>query len=419
MASACRDNSLDASRHPCYSADAQHRFARLHLPVAPACNISCNYCNRKFDCVNESRPGVTSEVLGPAMAAAKFAWVKEELPNLSVVGIAGPGDALANWGETRRTLELVRQHDPDIIFCLSTNGLLLPEYAAEILALGIGHVTVTVNCVDPDIGAKIYRQITSQGVRYQGREGARLLLANQLEGIRRLVDGGVLVKVNIVMIGGVNDRHIPAVVKTVKELGVFVTNIMPMISAPGSAFEHLPQTSMRDVSAMRDECQTEIRQMRHCRQCRADAVGLLAEDRSAEFRMGISAPNPDEALPPAGLYKIAVTSRHGRLVDLHFGHTDAFLVYEVAGDDFRLVEKRTVPKYCAGAVGCDDGEDAKEAVAGALSDCDAVLTMRIGHPAKERLRRHGVSTIESCYTVEHGLKQAAEELRNNNSHRKE
>ena len=52
-------------KHPCYSFDAHQKFARMHLPVAPYCNISCNYCNRKFDCVNESRPGVTSEILTP------------------------------------------------------------------------------------------------------------------------------------------------------------------------------------------------------------------------------------------------------------------------------------------------------------------------------------------------------------------
>ena len=48
------------SKHPCYSFDAHHKYARMHLPVAPACNISCNYCNRRYDCINESRPGVTS-----------------------------------------------------------------------------------------------------------------------------------------------------------------------------------------------------------------------------------------------------------------------------------------------------------------------------------------------------------------------
>jgi len=166
---------------------------------------------------------------------------------------------------------------------------------------------------------------------------------------------------------------------------------------------------------MRDSCQTEIRQMRHCRQCRADAVGMLAEDRSAEFRMGAPRLEPIETCQPAKLYKIAVTSKHGKLVDLHFGHTSDFLVYQVAGDDFRLLENRQVPKYCTGATGCDEAEDNKEAIASALSDCDAVLTMRIGHHAQERLLRHGVRSIETCYTVEHGLKQAAEALQKDNT----
>ena len=46
--------------HPCYSEEAHHHFARMHVAVAPACNIQCNYCNRKYDCSNESRPGVVS-----------------------------------------------------------------------------------------------------------------------------------------------------------------------------------------------------------------------------------------------------------------------------------------------------------------------------------------------------------------------
>ena len=35
--------------HPCYSEEAHHHFARMHVAVAPACNIQCHYCNRKYD----------------------------------------------------------------------------------------------------------------------------------------------------------------------------------------------------------------------------------------------------------------------------------------------------------------------------------------------------------------------------------
>ena len=101
------------ARHPCYCKDAHREYARMHVPVAPRCNIQCNYCNRKYDCCNESRPGVTSEVLTPEQAAEKVLYVKSQIPQLSVVGIAGPGDPMANE-ETFRTLELVGRDAPGL-----------------------------------------------------------------------------------------------------------------------------------------------------------------------------------------------------------------------------------------------------------------------------------------------------------------
>ncbi len=405
---------MEESKHPCYNADAHHQYARMHLPVAPQCNISCNYCNRKFDCVNESRPGVTSEVLTPELASQKFSWVKENIENLSVVGIAGPGDALANWDVTKKSIELIEAKGEDIIFCLSTNGLMLPHYAAELVEMGIKHITVTVNCLDPSIGARLYKVVNYEGKSYTGVAGAELMVENQLKGIAYLVEHGVLVKINIVMVKGINDHHIPEVVKKMKELGVFITNIMPLIPAPGSAFEKFPQTSMKEINEMRDRCQLEMQQMRHCKQCRADAVGLLGNDRSNEFRM--TKPEPEKSVLPVKQigkeYKIAVTSKHGKLVDQHFGHATEFLIYQVNDESFTLMERRKVEQYCSGVSECDSDskEERKSAAIQAIKDCDAVLTMRIGYHGQQRLLEHGIVSVEYCYTVEEGLAYAAEQL---------
>ena len=405
------DTLEKTNRHPCYSSDAHQKYARMHLPVAPKCNISCNYCNRKFDCVNESRPGVTSEVLTPDLALQKYNLVKAKIENLSVVGIAGPGDALANWENTKKSIELIKASNPDVVFCLSTNGLLLPEYAREITGLGINHVTVTMNCLEPEIGVKIYKYVNYKGRKYQGVEGAKILLGNQLAGIEHLTRQGVLVKVNIVMIKGINDRHIPAVVKKAKELGVFVTNIMPLIPAPGSAFENYPQTSTKELNQMRDICQLDLQQMRHCKQCRADAIGLLGEDRSLEFS-SLAGVNQNKITGRSNkkLYKIAVASKYGKLVDQHFGYAAEFAVYEGDGEVFELVENRQVEKYCTGVAECDSAEAKRDSIINALKDCDAVLTMRIGYHAKERLSKRGILSVESCDTIENGLIYAVEKL---------
>ncbi|WP_333593541.1 nitrogenase cofactor biosynthesis protein NifB [Anaerospora hongkongensis] len=406
------DIAEKTSKHPCYSAEAHTKYARMHLPVAPACNIQCNYCNRKFDCVHESRPGVTSEILTPAEALLKFSWVKEQIEQLSVVGIAGPGDALANWPETKKAIELIKAIDPEMTFCLSTNGLMLPEYGQEIIDLGVNHVTVTCNAIDPEIGAKLYQYARYKGETLTGVAAAQVLLKNQLAGIEFFAKHGVLVKVNIVMVTGVNDQHIPEVVKKVKELGAFITNIMPLIPAPGSNFENFPQTSMKDINEMRNLCQLDMQQMRHCKQCRADAIGLLGEDRSQEFRLSsIVQQQPASEEIIAKPIKIAVASKYGKLVDLHFGHATEFRIYQGENNTFKLLETRQVDKYCAGMQECDTEEERREVIVESLKDCAAVLTMRIGHSAKERLRRKGIQSIEFCDSVENGLRYTAEELK--------
>ncbi len=268
------------SSHPCYSEQAAHRHARMHLPVAPECNIQCNYCSRKYDCVNESRPGVTSELLSPQGAVLKAVMIKDKLPRLSVIGIAGPGDPLANADKTFRTFELIKNKMQDVHLCLSTNGLTLPSYIEDIKYAGVTHATVTINAVDPVVGKKIYSFIRLDGKKYTGTEAASILIERQLEGVSLLKEAGVLCKVNSVMIPGINDKHLADVSRRAKELGAFVHNIMPYIPCEGSFFNKAGQRrpSAQEMKELRENCGIEMKMMRHCKQCRADAVGFVAKE---------------------------------------------------------------------------------------------------------------------------------------------
>ena len=93
-------NEKDFNRHPCFNVQAKGQYGRVHLPVAPKCNIQCNYCNRKYDCVNESRPGVTSTLLSPDQALVYMGKVLEKEPRISVAGtpptITGTGPHVAS-----------------------------------------------------------------------------------------------------------------------------------------------------------------------------------------------------------------------------------------------------------------------------------------------------------------------------------
>ena len=216
--------------HPCYSEEAHHYFARMHAAVAPACNIQCNYCNRKYDCANESRPGVVSEKLTPEESLLKVMAAASRLPQLSVLGVAGPGDALANPRQTFKLFDLVSKALPHLKLCLSTNGLMLPDYVETLRDYHIDHVTITISMVDPEIGERIYPWIFYNHRRWTGRDAAKILHERQMQGLEMLTAAGVLVKVNSVLIPGVNDQHMDAIHQAVKKRGAFLHNVMPLVS---------------------------------------------------------------------------------------------------------------------------------------------------------------------------------------------
>ncbi len=370
--------------HPCYNCGA-HKHARIHLPVAPACNVQCNYCVRKFDCPNESRPGVTSKILTPIEALERYRLVKEKMSNLTVAGIAGPGDALANWKEVSETFRLIREYDPDVTFCLSTNGLQLPVYAKELAQLGVSHVTVTLNAVDPHISGQIYKYIRFMGQNYEGDAAGAIMVSNQLAGIRMLVENHIIVKINIVTVRGINEAHIPEVVKTVKDMGCYITNIMQLIPVEGSAFESLEPISLKRIQEIRKECETIMPQMYHCQHCRADAVGTLDNDQSIDLR-GIINPVQETAPDPNAL-RFAVASKSGMIVDTHFGHAKEFYIYDYADGEVRFIGRRSVDQYCKGVEECGEKEDTFQKIITTLDGCNGVIAMRIGAEPKRKLKQ--------------------------------
>lgn len=428
-----RDERLKAriAQHPCYSEDAHHHYARMHVAVAPACNIQCNYCNRKYDCANESRPGVVSETLTPLEAAHKVMVIAGKIPQMTVVGIAGPGDPLANPQQTFETFERIAEQVPDVKLCLSTNGLNLPDYVDRIKQLGIDHVTITINTIDPEIGVGIYPWIRWQRKRITGIEGVKILLERQMEGLQALQEADILCKVNSVMIPGINDRHLPEVNRAIRERGAFLHNIMPLISAPehGTYFGLHGQRgpTPAELKELQDKCAGNMKMMRHCRQCRADAIGLLGEDRSQEFTkekfMKMNAEyDPTERSvvharielrkrelteektklqannsKPTPKILVAVASKGGGLVNQHFGHAKEFLIYEVDGNTVSFVGHRKVDHYCQSGFG---EEATMQGILTTIADCQAVLCAKIGACPQQQLRQAGITPFEDYDLIE-------------------
>jgi nitrogen fixation protein NifB len=247
------------------------------------------------------------------------------------------------------------------------------------------------------------------------------------------------VKVNSVMIPGVNDQHLKEVSRVVKSKGAFLHNVMPLISEAehGTFFGIMGQRGPEpeELQDLQDSCSGDMNMMRHCRQCRADAVGLLGEDRGDEFTMdkieemeidydaamvkravihaaikeeldekaakrarlssmgmgAVSIPQPAENVSKG--YRpvlMAVATTGGGVINQHFGHAKEFLIYEASPNGVRFISHRKVDQYCVGDDSCGEKESALSGSIRALKGCEAVLCAKIGYEPWEQLEAAGV-----------------------------
>jgi nitrogen fixation protein NifB len=232
----------------------------------------------------------------------------------------------------------------------------------------------------------------------------------------------------------VNDEHLKEVSRIVKSKGAFLHNVMPLISEAehGTFYGIMGQRGPEpeELQDLQDSCSGDMNMMRHCRQCRADAVGLLGEDRGEEFTMdkieamnidyesamkvraavhegileeleekeakrarlaAVSVPKPEDVLSaslrPALL---AVATSGGGLINQHFGHATEFLIYEASPRGVRFISHRKVDQYCIGGDSCGEKDSALAGSIRALKGCEAVLCSKIGYEPWSLLEEAGI-----------------------------
>jgi nitrogen fixation protein NifB len=392
--------NINLENHPCFNRNVCHKVGRVHLPVAPLCNVQCNYCNRKYDCVNESRPGVTSTILSPGQALAYLEGVFDLRNDITVVGIAGPGDPMANVAETLETLRLVRAKYPNIILCLSTNGLgLTGEIVAELARLQVSHVTITINAVDPEIAARAYAWARYNKHIYRGLEAGKLMVERQLAALRMIKAHGMIAKVNSIILPGINDRHLPVLAKTLAAMGADLMNCIPILPVAGTPFESLVEPDAKMRFRVRMECGEHVNQMTHCARCRADAIGKLGEAMPQELQDLLFRSAALPLIPQQDRPYVAVASREGILVNQHLGEAREFHIYGTDPNDhgaYIEIARRAAPQP-------GGKENRWEALADILKDCRTLLVNVAGPSPREVLSRRGIAIVEMEGLIETGL----------------
>lgn len=385
----------DISKHPCFNKEARHQYARVHLPIAPQCNIKCNYCNRKYDCVNESRPGVTSNVLLPDQALFYLDGLTKIMPNLSVVGIAGPGEPFVQPELTLETLQKVRKKFPKMVLCVSSNGLNVAPFVGELKKLDVSHVTITVNGVDKEVTKDIYGWVRYNKRGYFNEEAAVLLLKQQTKTVKALVAAGITTKINMVIVPGVNHHHVQEVAAWAKGLGAQLMNPIPMVPVEGTPFEKVPEPHPALIKELRNKINEFLPVMTHCARCRADAAGLLGKD-SAEAAQLLSEATRFTLTDGKNRPFVAVASNEGILVNQHLGEAERLYVFRETPNGYKLVNQRTTPAR-------GGGNNRWEELGNILSDCRALLVGGIGTKPSEVLTRSGLRIVEMSGLIDQGL----------------
>jgi nitrogen fixation protein NifB len=205
------------------------------------------------------------------------------------------------------------------------------------------------------------------------------------------------VKVNTIVIPGVNDQHVVALAEQMAALGVNVLNLMPIYPNADTPFAEVPEPTPERMAVLRQQAEAFLPQMRHCTHCRADAVGLLDDDRAEDWRGCLN--DCAAALPALNLERpyVAVVSREGMLVNLHLGEAVTFQIWGPNGQGFQLLEERLAPVP-------GGGDNRWWALAQVLQDCRAVLVSAVGETPKAILTEAGTLPLEVTGLIELGLK---------------
>lgn len=388
------------NNHPCFNIDAKDKYARVHLPVAPKCNIQCNYCNRRYDCCNESRPGVSSTLLSPEQAVFFLKALSEKMPSISVIGIAGPGDPFASPEITMQTIHLVKKEFPKKMICLSTNGLDLFPYLDELVENGLSHLTITINSVKSKTLAKLYRWVRFNKRVYRGEIGGDILLEQQLRCLQRAKEKGIVVKINTVICSGINnnDSEIEGIAQKIATLGADTMNCIPLYPIENTEFASLSTPSKEEMKRIKSIVAQYIHPMTHCARCRADAAGLLGHDNTEMMNLIRQFSTFNQDVDQTGKrHRVAVASNEGLLVNLHLGEARKVYIFEKSRNGYHFVEMRSTPLQGKGM------ERWRELADKTLIDCQAILVAGIGENPMKIMQEKGIRVIQMSGLIDAGL----------------
>ena len=198
----------------------------LRISVTDRCNLRCVYCMPAGGVCLMPHADILSyeEIYKIAVAAAEL--------GVNKVRITG-GEPLVRTG-LPELIRMLKRIDAIDDISLTTNGMLLERYAVELKSVGLRRVNISLDTLDLDKFARITR-------------GGNL--SDALKGIEAAKAAGLNpVKINVVVIPGVNDDELPRfAAKTMNEgWNVRFIERMPFSGEDASASQFIPVSEIRE-----------------------------------------------------------------------------------------------------------------------------------------------------------------------------
>lgn len=227
-------------------------YEEVNLPVAPACNIMCNFCSKDSDCIcNGNNPQVLSRTMTPRQAINWAISSINKNSGIKFIKITGPGEPLFNH-QTFEVLKRLNFELPGFSYGISTNGLLLEEKIKELVQLNVKHVEVSINTFSKDLALKLYsRVIKDNNIIMNSRHLAEMMLDSQIKGVKACIENGISVKINTICFPGINDEEILSIAEKCKEMGV--TSFCLISGYPNGKFIRQRSPSLPEMIEMQKE----------------------------------------------------------------------------------------------------------------------------------------------------------------------
>jgi cyclic pyranopterin phosphate synthase len=185
----------------------------LRLSLTDRCSLRCIYCMPE-----EGVPPRPRGEMLPLEELFRLAWLMTEHAGIRRIRLTG-GEPLERRGavEITRWLSSLGLRE----LTMTTNGLALPEYAGPLAGAGLDRVNVSLDSLDD-----------ARLARITGRDVTRGMVEEAIDAARQAGLGPV--RVNCVVLGGLNDDELPDFLEWGMDLGVMVRFIEHMPSARAS-----------------------------------------------------------------------------------------------------------------------------------------------------------------------------------------